>query len=147
MLDLCWVMWSFYFPHGNPIFAIWRRGISTNGGDSNRQKLLHSYRSYFLLCYDFMSQLHKSNRYYLTDVFPIPLNTLTIFIIDNIDFDKHIPDIYPTKLHLNKANTVEKETFLLDLNVKVTSDDFGFPKVYFLWFSGDVPRRPSYVFF
>ena len=61
-----------------------------------------------------MSQLHKSNRYYLTDMFPIPLDTLLIFIIDNIDFDKDISDIYPIKLHLNKANIVDKETFLID---------------------------------
>ena len=33
------------------------------------------------------------------------------------------------------------------LNINVTGDDFGFPKVFFLWCSGDVPRRPSYVFF
>ena len=34
MLDLHWVMWSFYFPLGKYICAIWWHGISTNSGDS-----------------------------------------------------------------------------------------------------------------
>ena len=34
MLDLHWVMWSFYFPHGKYICAIWWHGIPTNSGDS-----------------------------------------------------------------------------------------------------------------
>ena len=68
---------------------------------------------------------------------------------------KHIPDIYPTQLQLNKANTLDKETSFLDLNIKVIGsdvhtsvydkrDDFGFPIVNFPWLSGDVPRLPSY---
>ena len=31
----------------------------------------------------------------------------------------HIPDIYPRELQLNKANTSDKETSFLDLNIKV----------------------------
>ena len=53
------------------------------------------------------------------------------------------------------ANTSDKETSFLDLNIKVVSsnihtsvydkrDDFGFPIVNFPWLSGDVPRLPSY---
>ena len=38
-----------------------------------------------------------------------------IFTIDYPEFEKHIPDIYPTELQLNKAITSDKETSLLDL--------------------------------
>ena len=78
-----------------------------------------------------------------------------IFTIDNPEFAEHIPDIYPRELQLNKANTSDKETSFLDLNIKVVGsnihtsvydkrDDFGFPIVNFPWLSGDVPRLPSY---
>ena len=78
-----------------------------------------------------------------------------IFTIDNPEFEKHIPDIYQAELQLNKANTSDKETSFLDLNIKVIGsdihtsvydrrDDFGFPIVNFPWLSGDVPRLPSY---
>ena len=78
-----------------------------------------------------------------------------IFTIDNPEFEKHISDIYPTELQLNKANTSDKETSFLDLNIKVIGsdvhtsvydkrDDFGFPIVNFPWLSGDVSRLPSY---
>ena len=56
-----------------------------------------------------------------------------------------------------KANTSDKETSFLDLNIKVIGsdihtsvydkrDDFGFPIIIvnFPWLSGDVPRLPSY---
>ena len=36
-----------------------------------------------------------------------------IFTIDNPEFAKHIPDIYPTELH-NKTNTSFKENSFLD---------------------------------
>ena len=56
---------------------------------------------------------------------------------------------------MNKANTSDKQTSFLDLNIKVIGsdihtsvydkrDDFGFPIVNFPWLSGDVPRLPSY---
>ena len=56
---------------------------------------------------------------------------------------------------MNKANSSDKETSFLDLNIKVIGndihtsvydkrDDFGFPIVNFPWLSGDVPRLPSY---
>ena len=56
---------------------------------------------------------------------------------------------------MNKANTLGKETYFLDLNIKVIGsnvhtsvydkrDDFGFPIVNFPWLSGDVPKLPSY---
>ena len=110
----------------------------------------------FLFCYerDFMSNLHKSKRYDLIDMFNDASQYLDdIFTIDNHEFEKHIPDIYPTELQLNK--TSDKETSFLDLNIKVIGsdvhtsvydkrDDFGFPTVNFPWLSGDVPRLPSY---
>ena len=59
----------------------------------------------FLFCYemDFMSNLHKSKQNELID----PFNDTSryfhdIFTIDNPEFEKHIPDIYPTELQLNK---------------------------------------------
>ena len=64
--------------------------------------------------------------------------------------------MYSAELPLNKANTLDKETSVLDLNIKVIGndihtsvydkrDDFGFPIVNFPWLSGDVPKRlPSY---
>ena len=63
--------------------------------------------------------------------------------------------IYPAELQLNKANTSDKETSFLDLNLKGIGsdihtsvydkrDDFEFPIINFPWLSGDVPRLPSY---
>ena len=60
-----------------------------------------------------------------------------IFTIDNPEFEKHILDIYQAELQFNKANTSDKETSFLDLNIKVIGsdihssvydkrDDFGF---------------------
>ena len=46
-----------------------------------------------------MSDLNKSKRHDLIDMFN-----------DNPEFEKYIPDIYPAELHLNKANTSDKET-------------------------------------
>ena len=104
-----------------------------------------------------MSNLHKSKQYDLIDMFNDTSRYLDdIFTIDNPEFEKHIPDIYPTELQLNKAIMSDKETSFLDLNIKVVGsdvqisvydkrDDFGFPIVNFPWFSGDVPRLPSYV--
>ena len=41
-----------------------------------------------------------------------------MFTIDNPEFEKHITDIYPTQCQLNKANTSDKDTSFLDLNIK-----------------------------
>ena len=106
-----------------------------------------------------MSNLHKSKQYDLIDMFNDTSRYLDdIFIINNPKFEKHIPDIYPTGLQLNKAITSDEETSVLDLIIKVVGsdvhtsvydkrDDFGFPIVNFPWFSGDVPRLPSYMLF
>ena len=56
---------------------------------------------------------------------------------------------------MNKANTSDKETSFLDLNIKVIGsdihtsvydkrDDFDFPIINFPWLSGDVPILPSH---
>ena len=63
-----------------------------------------------------------------------------ILLSITLDLKKHIPDIYPAELQLKKANTSDKETSFLDLNIKVIGsyihnsvydklDDFGFPIV------------------
>ena len=111
----------------------------------------------FLYCYerDFRSDLNKSKRHDLKDMSNDTSRYLDdLFTIDNPEFEKYIPDIYPAELQLNKANTSDKETSFLDLNIKVDSDihtsvyderdDFGFPIVNFPWLSGDIPRLPSY---
>ena len=112
----------------------------------------------FLYCNerDFMSNLQKSKRFDLIDKFNDTSRYLDdIFTTDNPEFAEHIPDIDPRELQLNKANTSDKETSYLDLNIKIIGsnihtsvydkrDDFGFPIVNFPWLSGDVPRLPSY---
>ena len=53
-----------------------------------------------------MSDLQKSKRFDLIDMFNDTSRYLDdIFTIDNPEFEKHIPDIYPAELQLNKANT------------------------------------------
>ena len=69
---------------------------------------------------DFMSDLQKSKRFDLIDMFIDTSRYLDdIFTIDNPEFEKHIPNIYPAELQLNKANTSDKGTSFLDLNVKL----------------------------
>ena len=80
----------------------------------------------FLYCYerDFMSDLQKSKRFDLIDMFNDTSRYLDdLFTIDNPEFEKHIPDIYPAELQLNKANNSDKETSFLDLNIKVIGSD------------------------
>ena len=80
----------------------------------------------FLFCFkrDFMSNLNTSKQYDLIDMFNDTSRYLDdIFTIDNLEFDNNIPDIYPTKLHLKETNTSDKDTSLLDLNIKVIGSD------------------------
>ena len=112
----------------------------------------------FLYCYerDLMSELHKSKRHDLIDMFnDISRYLDDIFTIDNHEFEKYIPDIYPAELPSNKANTSDKENSFLDLNINIIGNDihtnvydkrkdFGFPIVNAPWLSGDVPRLPLY---
>ena len=66
-----------------------------------------------------------------------------------------VSQIYPTELHLNKANSSGTEAPFLDLNLSITygivsskiydkRDDFNFEIVNFPFLDGDVPRSPSY---
>ena len=66
-----------------------------------------------------------------------------------------VDQIYPTELLLNKANSSDTDTPLLDLNLSITNgivssknyhkrDDFNFETVYFPFLVGDFPRSPSY---
>ena len=85
-----------------------------------------------------MSNLQKSKLFDLIDTFNDTSQHLDdILTIDNPEFAEHIPDIYLRELPLNKANTSEKETSFLDLNIQVIGsnihtsvydkrDDFGF---------------------
>ena len=67
-----------------------------------------------------MSNLHKSKQFDFIDMFNDTSRYLDdIFTIDNPEFEKHIPDIYPTELQLNKANTSDKEASFLDINIKL----------------------------
>ena len=69
---------------------------------------------------EFMSDLHKSKRHDLIDMFNDTSRYLNdICTIDNPEFEKCIPDINPAELQLNKANTSDKETSFYDLNIKV----------------------------
>ena len=99
----------------------------------------------FLYCYerDFMSNLEQSKRFDFVYKFNDTSRYLDdIFTIDNPAFAEHIPDIYPRDFQLNKANTSDKETSFLDLNIKVIDNnihnsvydkrnDFEFPIVNF----------------
>ena len=55
----------------------------------------------FLYCYErnLMSNLHKSKRYVIIDMLSDTSQYLNdIFTINYPEFEKHIPDIYPTEL-------------------------------------------------
>ena len=84
--------------------------------------LLNDFIYLFLYCYgggDFMSELHKSKRYDLIVMFNDASRYIAdIFTIDYPGFEKNISDIYPAELQLNEANTSNKETSFLDLNIK-----------------------------
>ena len=111
----------------------------------------------FLYCCgrNFVSDLRRSKRFDLIDKFSDTSRCLgDVFAIDGPDFAEHIPDIYPRELQLNKANTSDRETSFLDLNIEVVGgdihagvcgrrDDFGFPIVNFPWLGGGVPGLPS----
>ena len=51
-----------------------------------------------------MSDLHKSKRHNLIDMFNDTSRYFDdIFTIDNPEFEKYIPDIYPAELQLNQT--------------------------------------------
>ena len=71
--------------------------------------------------------------------------------IDNDFFDSMVNRIYPSELHLNKANVPDTESSFLDLHLSLSDgfvktkiydkrDDLVFDIVDFLFLDGDVPR-------
>ena len=71
-----------------------------------------------------MSDIHKSKHHDLIDMFNDTSRYLDdILTIDTPEFEKYIPGIYPAEFQLNKANTSDKETSFLDLNIKVIGSD------------------------
>ena len=98
MLDLHWVMWSFYFPRGKNIYVqfddmVYQQIVGIPMG-TNCAPLI---ADLFLYCYerDFMSNLQKSKRFDLIDKFNDTSRYVDdIFTIDNPTFAEHIPDIY-----------------------------------------------------
>ena len=158
VLDLHWVVWGFCCPRGGSVFAVWRHGLSADGGDSCGRGLCSARGGFVfvLLWGGVVSDLHGSRQCGLVGMFGGASRYLDdIFIIDNPEFERHIPDIYLTELQLHIASTSDKETSFLDLDIEVIGsgvrasvcnkrDVFGFPIVNFPWLSGDVPRLPSY---
>ena len=75
--------------------------------------------------------------------------------IKNNFFDSMVNNIYPSELHLNKANVSDTEPSYFDLHLFLSDgfvktkiydkrDDFDFDIVNFPCLDGDVPRSTSY---
>ena len=112
----------------------------------------------FLFCYerDFMTSLSDDNEADIIEAF----NSTSRYLDDLLNFDnpyleRIINPIYPPELKLDKANTSDTESPLLDLHFSIFNgfvstkiydrrDDFDFHIVNFPFLDGDVPRRPSY---
>ena len=93
-----------------------------------------------------MSHIHKSKRVVPIYMFHDTSRYLgEIFILDNPEFQKYVPDIhvYQAKLCLNKVNALEKKLKVIVSNIHTTihdkRDDFAFHIVKFSWFMLDVP--------
>ena len=116
MLDLHWVMWSFYFPDRKTYTGyvqfdgmVYQQIVGIPMGTTCAPLIA----DLFLYFYerDFMSNLQKSKRFDLIDTFNDTFRYLDdVFTIDNPAFAEYIPDIYPRERQLNKANTSDKET-------------------------------------
>ena len=161
MFDLHWIIWIFYFTQRKYLCAIWWYSILTNSGDSYGHYLCSIYSRLisilFLYCYerDFMSNLQKYKRFNLIDKFNDTFRYIDdTFTIDNPAFTEHIPDIHPRELWLNKANTSDNKTSLLDLKTRIIGNNFhtsvndnsmAFDFLVNLpWLTGDVTRLLSY---
>ena len=110
----------------------------------------------FLFCYerDFILSLSDN---YQTDIIEAFNSTSRysddLLNIDNLYFEQTVGPIYPTKLQLNKANSSDTESPLLDLNISITNGIVNYDKwdyfnfeiiVNFPFLDGDVPHSPSY---
>ena len=113
-----------------------------------------------LFCYerDFMLSLSDNNQ---TDIIEAFNSTSRysddLLNIDNPYFEQMVGQIFPTELHLNKANSSDTEAPFLDLNLSIINgivsskiynkrDEFNFEIVNFPFLDGDVPRSPSMVY-
>ena len=71
-----------------------------------------AFARYRMICLVLIDKFNDTSRY-LDD----------IFTIDNPAFAEHVNDIYQRELKLNKANTSDKETSFLDVNIKVIGNN------------------------
>ena len=77
-----------------------------------------------------------------------------ILNINNVYFDNMVSQMYPSELHLNKANASDTEAAFLDLHLSISNDivstkiydnrdDYDFEIVNFPFLNCDVPRSTS----
>ena len=110
----------------------------------------------YLLCYtrDFKLSLSEDNQSGVIEAFNSTSRYLDDLLnIDNNFFDSMVNHIYPSELHLNKANVSDVEASFLDLHLSI-SDGFVNINIYdkrddsdivnFPFLDGDVPRSASY---
>ena len=87
----------------------------------------------FLFCYDrdFMMSLSDDKQTDIIDAFNTTSRYLDdILKIDNVYFDNMVIQIYPSELHLNKANTSDTEAPFSDLHLSISNDIFS-TKIYY----------------
>ena len=99
---------------------------------------------------------HKMSFIHVIDAFNTTSRYLDdILNINNIYFDNMVSQIYPSELHLNKANASDTKAAFLDLHLSISNnivstkiydkrDDFDFEIVNFPFLDGDVTRSTSY---
>ena len=108
---------------------------------------------------DFMLSLLDDNQSEIIEAFSSTSRYLDELLnIDNNFFDSMVDHIYPSALHLNKANVSDTEASLLDLHLSISDlfstsvqtkiyvkrHDFDFYIVNFPFIDGNVPRLTSY---
>ena len=79
----------------------------------------------FLFCYerDFMMSLSDDKQADVIDSFNTTSRYLNdILNINNVYFDNMVSQIYPSELHLNKANTSDTDAAFLDLHLSISND-------------------------
>ena len=103
-----------------------------------------------------MKSLSREHQADITEAFNSTFRYLNELLnIDNIYFHQMVDRIYPTELHLNKANSSDTEATFLDLILCISygtiftkiydkRDDFDFDKVNFSFSGWRVSRRISY---